>query len=522
MSLTAAIVAGVRLWKQGRHQEALAHFEGLAKRAPGNHAIRYHAGLALKDLGRLAEAEAAFLAAARLNPMRPEPHIALANLWRELGRTDEAILGYLRAMALDPSSPAAPQNLALVLHYDPRADGVDLKRAAMDWARRVEGGNAPAAIPVRNPDPGRRLRVGFLSPDFRRHSCAFFMEPLFRHLSPEAVETFAYADVWTPDGTTRRFESLCSHFADVSRDTLEALAERIRGDGLDILVDLAGHSGNNRLAVFAHRLAPVQATWLGCPGTTGLRAMDARLTDAWADPPGDSESHHTERLVRLAPPFLCFAPSPDAPEVSPLPSLGEEPFTFGSFNSFAKCSEGTVALWARILHAVPGARLFLKDRAMAEPAYQGWVRERFRAHGVAPERILCAGWRMSDADHYGAYGHMDLALDPFPYNGTTTTCEALWMGVPVVTLAGRRHSGRVGVSLLSALGMEAFIAADEEAYLATAVALARDPARLADLRAGLRPRMAASPLCDGPRFAAAFEGALRDLWRATLAGSPAP
>ncbi len=513
MDLNSELLAGVRLWKQGRHEEALACFEGLARVAPRHHGIRYHAGLALKDLGRFREAEQAFLLAASFNPMRAEPHIALANLRREQGRTEEAILGYRRALALDPDSAPALQNYALVLHYDPRADGPALKRAAAAWARAVEGKEPVAAPPLRDPDPRRRLRVGFLSPDFRRHSCAFFLEPLLRHLDPASVETFAYADVWTPDALTARFETLCARFANVSRDHLDALEARIRGDGLDVLVDLAGHTGNNRLPLFARRPAPLQATWLGCPGTTGLRAMDARITDALADPPGASETHHTERLLRLDPVFLCFQPSPEAPAVAPLPSLGGAPFTFGSFNTFAKASPETVVLWSRILAAVPGARLFLKDRCMADPAYQAWVRERFQAQGVAPERIACAGWKLADGDHYGAYGHVDLALDPFPYNGTTTTCEALWMGVPVVALAGARHSGRVGVSLLNAVGLAGCAGGDGEGYVRIAVDLARDPQRLAELRAGLRPRMAASPLCDGPRFARSFEGALRDLWR---------
>ncbi len=513
MDLNAALLEGVRLWKQGRNPEALAVFQGLAARVPAHFGVRYHLGLALKDLGRLREAEGAFLAAAGLDPLRPEPHIALANLRREQGRVPDAILGYRRALALDPKAAAAAQNLALLLHYDPGTRGPALRRAAEAWARLVEARTPPQPLAPADPEPDRRLRVGFLSPDFRRHSCAFFLEPLLAHLDPRRVEVRAYADVWDADAVTARFEALCPAFLNVSRLPDEDLAARIRADQVDVLVDAAGHTGNNRLALFARRLAPVQATWLGCPGTTGLRSMDARLTDARADPPGASEDHHIETLVRLEPVFLCFKPSPQAPPVAPPPSASGAPFTFGSFNALAKLSPEALSLWAEILEAAPGSRLLLKDRTLGDPAQQSELRARFAAAGIPGERLACAGWTASDADHYAAYGQVDLALDPFPYNGTTTTCEALWMGVPVVALAGDRHAARVGASLLHAVGLPDLAAPGPEAYRGLALALARDPERLAALRSGLRPRMAASPLCDGPGFARAFEGALRGLWR---------
>jgi predicted O-linked N-acetylglucosamine transferase (SPINDLY family) len=236
-----------------------------------------------------------------------------------------------------------------------------------------------------------------------------------------------------------------------------------------------------------------------------------------ADPPGASDAHHTELLVRLDPVFLCFQPAADAPDVAPPPSTQGEPFTFGSFNALVKVSEPALDLWARLLRSVEGSRLLLKDKSLADPARQAALRRRFQDRGVAGDRILCRGWTPSDADHYAAYHRVDVALDPFPYNGTTTTCEALWMGVPVVALAGSRHSGRVGASLLSAVGLPELVASDGEAYMAAAADLARDPGRLAALRTGLRARLAASPLCDGPGFARAFEGALRGLWRQACA-----
>ncbi|MFN8011223.1 MAG: tetratricopeptide repeat protein [Holophagaceae bacterium] len=517
MDLNGAVGEGVRLWRAQRHLEALARFEAVLARAPRHYHARYHAGLALRDLARLREAEQAFLEAARLEPLRPEPLVALGNLRREQGRVRDALLQYRRALALDPRSTAALQNLALVLHCDEDAEGEDLRRAAEAWARVAAAAPGPRPRPrPRDPDPDRRLRVGFLSPDFRRHSCAFFLEPLFRHLDRARVEVLAYADVQARDDRTAAFEGWSDRFALVAGEDDDALEARIRAEAPDVLVDLAGHTGNNRLALFARRLAPVQATWLGCPGTTGLTAMDARLTDAIADPPGSSEAHHTEPLARLDPVFLCYQPPADAPEPAPAPSAGGAPFTFGSFNTLAKAGDRTVALWSTILRAAPGSRLLLKDKALPDPAHRAWVQSRFAAHGVDPARVLGVGWRAGDAEHLATYRHVDVALDPFPYNGTTTTCEALWMGVPVVTLEGRRHSGRVGASLLRAAGLGGLVAGGEEDYAALAVDLARDPARLAGLRVGLRERVAASPLCDGPGFARRFEAALRQLWRRAI------
>ena len=512
MDLNAMVGEGVRLWREQRHGEALARFEAVLARAPRHYHARYHAGLALRDLGRLRDAEQALREAARLEPLRPEPLVALGNLRRELGRVREALLQYHKALALDPRSTAALQNLALVLHCDEDAEGEDLRRAAESWARVAAPVTGPRPRP-RDPDPERRLRVGFLSPDFRRHSCAFFLEPLFRHLDRGRVEVLAYADVQARDDRTAAFEGWSDRFAFVAGDDDDALEARIRAEAPDVLVDLAGHTGNNRLALFARRLAPVQATWLGCPGTTGLAAMDARLTDSIADPPGRSEAHHTEPLARLDPVFLCYQPPAEAPEPVPAPSSAGAPFTFGSFNTLAKAGAGTVARWSSILREAPGSRLLLKDKALPDPGHRAWVQSRFAAHGVDPARILGMGWRAGDAEHLATYHHVDVALDPFPYNGTTTTCEALWMGVPVVALEGRRHSGRVGATLLRAVGLDGLVAAGEADYAALAVGLARDPARLAALRAGLRERVAGSPLCDGPGFARRFEAALRGLWR---------
>jgi predicted O-linked N-acetylglucosamine transferase (SPINDLY family) len=281
----------------------------------------------------------------------------------------------------------------------------------------------------------------------------------------------------------------------------------IRRDELDLLVDLAGHTAHHRLLVFARRPAPVQATWIGYPNTTGLDAVDYRLTDAVSDPVGDTERYHAEKLVRLPTTFSVYRPDDDAPPGNALPAAAPGAVTFGCFNNFAKATPRVLALWARLLRALPDSRLLLKSRGLGDAAVATRIRQTFADAGVAPERIALDGRELSVRAHLELYHGVDVALDPFPYNGTTTTCEALWMGVPVVTLAGRVHAARVGASLLTHTGLADWIADDEDAYLRLATTAAQDLPRLADLRRTLRERMRTSPLCDAPAFTRGLETA---------------
>ena len=297
-----------------------------------------------------------------------------------------------------------------------------------------------------------------------------------------------------------------------------ALADIIRGDGKDILVDLAGHTSGNRLLVFARRPAPVQVTFLGYCDTTGMNAMDYRLTDSHADPPGTTEHLHAERVVRLPETAWCFLPCDPSPPVEPPPVLGLGSATFGCFNVRRKITDEALTVWSRLLGEVPGSRLLLKSLGFCDTSVRHRVRATLASTGIAAERIELIGWVPTLAEHLALYRRVDIALDTFPYNGTTTTCEALWMGVPVVTLAGQAHASRVGVSLLTNAGLPELIAADADNYIRIASRLAADVSRLAALRAGLRGRMAASPLVDAPRFARNVEHAYREMWRAWCAG----
>jgi predicted O-linked N-acetylglucosamine transferase (SPINDLY family) len=314
-----------------------------------------------------------------------------------------------------------------------------------------------------------------------------------------------------PDAVTTRLKGLADHWLVTVGLSDDELAERIRADGIDILVDLAGHTANNRLRVFARKPAPVQVTWLGYPNTTGLEAIDYRLVDAVTDPVGEADAWASETLVRLEGGFLCYGALKDVPEPTAPPCLNTGTVTFGSFNNPAKVSAATLDVWAKLLSRLPQARLLLKGKSFADATTRALFLARLGERGVATERVELVAWQAGTTAHLALYHRVDIALDPFPYNGTTTTCEALWMGVPVVTLQGDRHAGRVGASLLTQIGLTALIANSVEEYLENAVALARNPERLSDLRRILRPRMAASPLCDAPAFARKMESAFRTM-----------
>src|SRR5262249_25869327 len=299
----------------------------------------------------------------------------------------------------------------------------------------------------------RLLRIGYVSPDFRQHSVAYFLEPLLRGHDRQQVEVFCYGDVARPDSVTTHLQELADHWLVTVGTSHQALAERIRTDRIDILVDVAGHTAGNRLLVFARKPAPVQVTWLGYPNTTGLKAIDYRLVDAVTDPAGEADAWASESLVRLEGGFLCYGALTDAPAPTLPPCLGTGTITFGSFNNPAKVSAATFDAWAKLLSRLPQARLLLKGTPFADAATRALFLARLDERGVAAERVDLMGSVSSATQHLALYHRMDIALDPFPFNGTTTTCEALWMGVPVITLRGHRHAGRVGASLLTQIGL---------------------------------------------------------------------
>ncbi len=473
----------------------------------------------LQSRGRSGEAEKLLRRALALDPRQALVYVSLGNTFQSRGRTEAMNAAYRKALELDPSLRQVRDSLELIplldmLYGEATAD--DIYAAHCAWGEKVaaecRGG---AAVPpfANDRDPERRLRVACLSPDFRYHAVSFFFQPLLAHHDPAATEIFCYAEVENPDPVTSYLRQLGGTWRDTTALADDVLRAQLRADGIDIAIDLAGHTSGNRLRALAIKPAPVTATWLGYPATTGLATIDWRITDARADPLGQ-EAFHSEKLLRLSDMFLCFsAYMTQVPDPAPTPSLARGGVTFGSFNNLQKISPSAAGAWARILEAVPGSRLLLKSLAFVEPARRQHFLDLFAAHGVEADRIELRQPQRAMPDHLGSYADIDIALDPFPYNGTTTTCEAMWMGVPVVALIGDRHSARVGFDLLSEVGLAELAARDIDAYVATAVALAGDRPRLQELRGELRERMRASPLCDAPRFARAFEDGLRRMWR---------
>lgn len=501
---------GNALKQKGFLDEAITAYRRVIALKPDFDQVHTNLGVALSERGLLGEAINSHRQAISLHADDAKAHCNLGGCLKELGRFDEAILAYRQALAIQPGLSEAHSNLLFaMLHQD--LDDREIADEHLLWQRQhADGPTSPRmeTLPADERNT-KRLRIGYVSPDFREHSVTRFLLPLMENHDREKFEVFAYAEVPTPDEITTRLQSLTDGWRDTVGLGDAQVAELIREDGIDILVDLAGHTAGNRLLVFARQPAPVQVTWLGYPGTTGLDAMTHRLTDAHADPPGLTEDLHSESLVRLPHSAWCFS-AIDSPAIIPRPQRG---VVFGCFNNFAKVTDPIVQLWAQILATVPDSLILLKSSAFAEKATCEHVRGLFQNRGIAPERILLKGRTPSQIGHLALYHEMDIALDTMPYHGTTTTCEALWMGVPVVTLAGTSHRSRVGVSLLTNVGLEQLIAKTPEEYVRIAASLAGDIPALEVMRSSLRERMLASPLMDGPRFARDIENAYQTMWQ---------
>ena len=494
---------------------AVPHFRRAVELQPGNLSGCANLGVALAQAGAAAEALPYFDRVLAAEPGHALALTGRALVRQEQGHVAEAIADYTAVLERNPRNLEAHSGRLLARHYLDEMSREDL--CADHTAYGTVAAQLPSAPLTNPPDQERRLRLAFLSPDLRSHSVAYFLEPLLAHLDPARFEIFLYHDHPQVDGMSRRLQARAAqwrHFAGQSHAAVEAA---IRADVPDILVDLAGHTGLNRLPLFARRLAPVQLSYLGYPNTTGLRAMDYRFVDAITDQPGEADAFHTEQLVRFAPTAWSYAPPAEAPDVAEPPCLAGAPVTFGCFNNFSKVNDTTLKAWSQLLATVPGSRLLLKGHGLADPARVASLQARFVACGLDPSRVELLGRTSGLAAHLALYARVDVALDTFPYHGTTTTCEALWMGCPVVTLPGDRHAARVGASLLSAIGRQEWIGRDWQDYVRIAAELAQDRPRLVRERAGLRDAMRASPLMDHAGQGQRFGDAIRTCWSAWCA-----
>jgi protein O-GlcNAc transferase len=508
-SLVAINGLGAALREERRFSGAMALFDQALALDPDSVETLYNKGLTLFEMGRHDEAIEAYRRALAISPNYVDAHNALGLAFTSRGAHDEAILHLSEATKLSPKAFGPFNNLMMCLTYSDRSAEHIFAEHRRFGATHEGELPAPQTFP-NDRTQGRRLKIGYVSPDFKHHVTALFMRPLLAAHDHAAVEVYCYGEVPKPDGKTQHFEALADHWLNTSGMSDRALADRIRADGIDILVDVAGHTAGNRLKTLARKPAPIQVTWLGYPNTTGLTAMDYKFVDAETDPLDTEEIWSTETLLRLENGLLCYEPPEEFPQPSPPPCLTNGVITFGSYNNPAKYGDHVLDAWAALLLRVPDSRLVLMGKAFDGEHVRQLFAERLVSRGVDADRLDLRGWAHSAADHYGA---MDIALDPFPYNGTTTTCEALWMGTPVVVLRGSRHAGRVSASLLARIGMQDLVADDVDGYIEIASRLAADPARIAELRRNLRARMAASPLCDGPGFARSVERAYREMWR---------
>jgi predicted O-linked N-acetylglucosamine transferase (SPINDLY family) len=535
---------GLARWKQGRSDEALVQYQHALRIKPDHALTHLHLGTLLADKGELVDAEASLRQALRIKPdcvdacysltavlrrqgkleealaqcqealrLRPdgaEAHRSLGTVLWDLGLTEQALVAYRAALNLKPEWADLHSYVVMMLHYLPGYDAGSIRDECARWNQQHAQPLQKLIRPHPNdPDPKRRLRIGYVSPDFHKHVDAFFTIPLLSNHDHMHYEIFCYAGVAQPDAVTQRLRG----HADMWRSTVglsdQQIADLVRSDQIDILVDLEMHTAGNRLLIFAQKPVPVQVAWLGYPGSTGLSTIDYRITDPYLDPPGLFDDCYSEESIRLPDTFWCYDPLSNEPPVNALPALETGQVTFGCLNNFCKINEGCLTLWAEVLRKVPQSRLLLR-------AARGQARSRvltiFQGEGVAESRIEFVD-RLPRPEYLRLYYRIDLGLDPLPYNGHTTSLDAFWMGVPTLTLVGKTVVGRAGWSQLCNLGLQELAAQTREQYVALLAELSGDLARLQSLRGTLRQRMQESPLMDGKRFARHMEQAFRQMWR---------
>jgi protein O-GlcNAc transferase len=498
---------------KGQIDEALACYQKALQFNPDFFEAYNNLGVDFKERGQLHEALTYFQKVLQLSPAFVEAYNNIGSILTDQGKLNDAETYYRRALQLKPDFPVCYSNLLLSMNYSPHHDNRTIYLEHLNFAKQFADPLSPNIPSHTNEQiPHRRLKIGYVSPDFRRHSVNYFIEPVLAAHDLDQVKVFCYSDVISPDEVSRRIQTYPIKWRDIVGMSDEQVAGLVRSDRIDILVDLAGHTGNNRMLLFARKPAPVQVSWLGYPNTTGLAAVDYRIVDNYTDPPGLTDQYYTEQLTRMPDSFLCYHPEPDSPEIGPLPSLPKGFITFGSFNIISKITPETVVMWSRILKTAPNSTLLLKAKSLFDKGTREYLGGLFMHQGIPEDRLIFMFHTESYQKHLGLYNEIDIALDTFPYNGTTTTCEALWMGVPVVTLAGDRHASRVGVSLLSAMGLPELIAKTDEEYIETAIALTQNMHRLQSLRERLRDRMKQSPLTDAKRFTLNLENCYRTMW----------
>lgn len=505
---------GTILRDMGRFEEAIDCSHRALAIEPNAAISHCNLANALQDFGRLTEALQSYERALALQPRFPAALLGMAKALTDSGQARRAVDVYRRELTADPTHASAHSALLVNLHYLGDASAHAIFAEHQRWNRLHASALRQEWPRLQNdPQPDRRLRIAYVSPDFRDHPIAFFIEGLLTSHDRSAVEVFCYSSAPRTDAVTQRLRSHTDQWRDISHLGDADAATLIRQDAIDILVDLAGHTAGHRLLVFARRPAPVQITYLGYGDTTGLEAIDYLLTDFQLDPlSGHSDAHATEQIVRLDDTWTCYRPPNDAPDVSALPAAERGFVTFGSFHTLAKLSEPLLQRWAQILSRVPGSRLLMTAFGLHDPETRSRLRDLFARFDITEDRVEFREWT-NMAAYLAMHHEVDILLDSHPFNGHTVSCHALWMGIPLITLTGRPRWSRMGASILRSIGLEELVAESPQRYVDLACDLAGNLESLAELRSTLRSRMSASPLLDAKRFTQSLEQTYRDMWK---------
>ncbi len=508
----AAHLGGIIAFEKGEQRQGIELLERAVASGLQSPSVHGNLAICLASTGRIADAHRHAQMALTMDPMASVAHTALAEVLMTMGAVGESIAHLRQALMSERLSPLV-SNILYQLNFLPGYSSAELSKEHRAFGTEFSNPVFRLAGHTNDPDPGRKLRVGYLSADMRSHSVAHFLAPLLETHDRSVVEVIGFPSVKRPDAVTERMRKACDEWVSVHALSDDDAALAIRAAKIDILVELGGHTGDSRLLVLDRRPAPIQVAWCGYPQTTGLEAVNYRFTDSLVDPEGEIDRHYTEKLVRIPSGFLCYEPPLDAPEVAPAPVSTSSIVTFGSFNTLAKMTPKVVELWARIVRKAGNARLLLKAAPLSDPLVREYVQKQFAKHDFDLSKLVLEGRTSGQAAHLERYGEIDIALDPFPYNGTTTTCEALWMGVPVISLQGNNHVSRVTAALLQRLGLGSLVGTSPKQYQSIALELAKNKSRVVELRAGMRERFRASPLHDKPGFAREVEAAYRKMWQ---------
>jgi len=505
---------GVALKDLGRSEEAIQSYDKAIKLKPDYAQAYNNRGVVLNDLGQLGEAVKSYDKAIKLKSDYAQAYNNRGVVLKDLGQLEESIKSYDKAIKLKPGYSEAYSNLIFTLNYSSKIAPINIFYKHLEFNKRFSQNIFLKNKSNREIDT--KLKIGYVSADFRAHSVAYFFESLLKSHDKHLVEVYCYYNNTREDSTTKRLIDESEHWRSIVNMSDKDVVSLIKQDDIDILVDLSGHTANNRLTMFAYKPAPIQVTWLGYPNTTGLSAIDYRFTDDIADPVGDADNLHSEKLIRLPNGFLCYQGNELAPMNDTLPSLEKGYITFGSFNNLSKITHETIEAWVKVLQSVSNSHILLKSKQFSDAKIKLKYLDIFKQEGISKERIELYSQLPKTEDHLALYNSIDVGLDPFPYNGTTTTCEALWMGVPTITMSGDRHSARVGASIMNHIGLKEFIAFNVDEYVDIAVKFAKNVDYLAKLRGGLRRKMQYSALCDNKTFASNIEQAYKTMWNQYL------